>query len=530
VLAGPSRMDRIALQQLAGYTLKVGKEGAGLFFIEGPSTASIHVPPPLTAYSDTGYPGHVNGTAQDGRAIYIGEEGSLGAAFHSKSNKNIRRQGDSVPVDEARAALSAAKDGIQYYEMGLEVAGLQARIDHGHAQHLAARLCVGSSLMDAMQKDDDDDDILNTRANELAGTSSIHRPVSMYCDSQVVTNAVEARNLTKGMSNVRHNALIFSCLADWDKRHLIHMQKCTAEGQVADALTKVERGIVATTKQAIALTGCQPALEARLRRQLLRYPRAKSLEGLQGTDDKEQVQQEDLGRMMVDQVSTATQSSRGFVATACSIGRKLLDKMGFNGKGLGKLEQGIPEPLDGVKLAARQIGHQQQQEENGLRVDSDTEGVLHGFVRASNTVEEHDLQLARETKNNTEKNASQCSEQSIHTVCEQVEELIISSKILEWALSHASDAEEWRFIVESQDTALRTLEERRQAALVPVVGKRTLAEAGGVTVDNTSWKQQKGVGHGSGSFYDKNPLPESVYAETYDIVVFQPGALCYIYI
>ena len=94
VSAGPSRLDMDALHWLVGYLVRVGREGAGLFFAEGPASATVNDPPPLYCFADAGLPGHVNGAAQHGRAIFMGVIGDEGGSFHPKSNKNVGRRAD----------------------------------------------------------------------------------------------------------------------------------------------------------------------------------------------------------------------------------------------------------------------------------------------------------------------------------------------------------------------------------------------------------------------------------------------------
>jgi hypothetical protein len=79
--------------------------------------------------------------------------------------------------------------------------------------------------------------------------------VVLFEDSQAVVNAVQVRNLIKGIGKMRHLARMIGMLADWDKRRLIDMCKCPQEKQHADALTRMECGPIDTTRQAIALCG-----------------------------------------------------------------------------------------------------------------------------------------------------------------------------------------------------------------------------------------------------------------------------------
>ena len=275
VSAGPSRLDMDALHWLAGYLVRVGREGAGLFFAEGPAGASVNDPPPLYCFADAGLPGHVNGAAQHGRAIFMGIIGDEGGSFHPKSNKNVGRRADSVPAEEAEAALAAAKDCIAFQELGMEAAGWKTRADFGHPRYPAPRIYVGDDLSGMVQAEQAEDDVLVARARELSGLARPPPVVIMYEDSQTVVNAVQARNMIKGITKMRHCAIVMGVLADWDLRQLIGMRKCPQEEQRADALTRVERGPIDTTRQAIALCGFQPALQARLERQLKRYTRAK---------------------------------------------------------------------------------------------------------------------------------------------------------------------------------------------------------------------------------------------------------------
>ena len=275
VSAGPSRLDMHALHWLAGYLVRVGREGAGLFFAEGPAGANVNDPPPLYCFADAGLPGHVNGAAQHGRAIFMGVIGDEGGSFHPKSNKNVGRRADSVPAEEAEAALAAAKDCIAFQELGMEAAGWKTRADFGHPSYPAPRIYVGDDLSGMVQAEQAEDDVLVARARELSGLARPPPVVIMYEDSQTVVNAVQARNMIKGITKMRHCAITMGVLADWDLRQLIGMRKCPQEEQRADALTRVERGPIDTTRQAIALCGFQPALQVRLERQLKRYTRAK---------------------------------------------------------------------------------------------------------------------------------------------------------------------------------------------------------------------------------------------------------------
>ena len=185
-----------------------------------------------------------------------------------------------MPAEGAEAALAASKDGIAFQELGLEAAGWKTRSDSGHPRYPAPRVYVGDDLNSMVQAEQAEDDVLGARAMELSGLARPPLVVVVYEDSQTVVNAVQARNMIKGITKMRYIAITMGVLADWDLRRLFGMRKCPQEEQRADTLTRVERGPVDTTRQAIALFGFQPALQLRLKRQLKRYTRAKQLSPL----------------------------------------------------------------------------------------------------------------------------------------------------------------------------------------------------------------------------------------------------------
>ena len=553
VSAGPSRLDMDALHWLAGYLVRVGREGAGLFFAEGPAGASVNDPPPLYCFADAGLPGHVNGAAQHGRAIFMGVIGDEGGSFHPKSNKNVGRRADSVPAEEAEAALAAAKDCIAFQELGMEAAGWKTRADYGHPSYPAPRIYVGDDLSGMVQAEQAEDDVLVARARELSGLVRPPLVVVMYEDSQTVVNAVQARNMIKGITKMRHCAITMGVLADWDLRQLIGMRKCPQEEQRADALTRVERGPIDTTRQAIALCGFQPALQARLERQLKRYTRAKpssplvcggqamvpvdfvaAAAGHSRRQHRQQQPQQQQPQQQQEQQQQEQQRPWAAWATwqdvyprlehpANAAERRTLSILTtlrlFPGVGLGAREQGMLLPLDGRVLAAqgkrRGIGFEVQSasrwpregawqpatdlsavqpmevlaDGGAMAVDEPsaprfaaagtatrlTKGQLQQRLvvyqasyrerpeqRAWMEAADNEEELARLLVANTLANRSAVVGDSSMTCCEQLEQAIRASAVLDWVLGSARDAAELIYMRETQDAALRDRAERQR--------------------------------------------------------------------
>ena len=367
---GPSSMDLEALHWLAGYMLRIGREGAGRMFFQGPIGASTDIPPPLHGYADSGLPGHVNGAAQDGRAVYMGTPAELNGAFLIKSNKNTGRQSDSVPGDEARAAVAGSKDCIAFSEIGMELAGRQPRRDHGDLDYPAPALRAGTKLGTIWEEADGEEDVFMDRIRQWLASGYSPPSVAMHEDSQAVVNAVHANNQFKGVSKLRHEALSFQCLADWHRRELIRLTKCSATEQKADALTGVPGGPIATTRAAIDLFGWQPALQERLRRQFQRYPRADVGEPVRVCPDEENLvdmEMEDypaddaddaddtsyVAAMAVSPVETTTWPEIFPSVNLEEIGPMLTILKVHPGRSLGRYGDGRIMALDGVALAAQ---------------------------------------------------------------------------------------------------------------------------------------------------------------------------------
>ena len=402
VKAGPSSLDLEAVRWLAGYTLKVGREGAGLMFYEGPSNASTDKPPPLNCYVDTGLPGHLNGAAQDGCVLYMGNPNELNGAFLAKSNKNTNRLAESVPVNEARAALKGSKESIAYMEMGMEFAGLTPRTDHGAAGVAAPVIHASEQLCDVLKAADDRDDELLRRADDLITSGYPVNPVVVHEDSQVVFNAVKSCNLTKGMSKMKHLAQDLSCQADWDERELIDMCKSATEEMRADALTRAQQGPVQLTRSAIMLCGWQPALRARYLRLTARYRtkeeapigRAHDVEEECSVHDMDWEEQEEMTDILDGGESTVfavrhTEMTppaqdakwsdiRPHLQTRSQTDKNflfMLDSIGLcPGQGLGKHEEGMVIALDGMATARsgrrRRIGMGEQQVSEEVKSES----------------------------------------------------------------------------------------------------------------------------------------------------------------
>ena len=144
-----------------------------------------------------------------------------------------------MPAEGAEAALAASKDGIAFQELGLEAAGWKTRSDSGHPRYPAPRVYVGDDLN--VQAEQAEDDVLGARAMELSGLARPPLVVVVYEDSQTVVNAVQARNMIKGITKMRHIAITMGVLADWDLRRLFGMRKCPQEEQRAAAMGRSRR-------------------------------------------------------------------------------------------------------------------------------------------------------------------------------------------------------------------------------------------------------------------------------------------------
>jgi len=509
-IGGPSSLDMDALHWLAGYILRAGKEGAGRMFYRGPPGSSTINPPQLHVYADSGLPGHVNGAAQDGRALFLGTPNELNAAFLIKSNKNTGRQSDSVPGDEVRAAVSAAKDCIQFAQIGMELAGRMPRTDHGDMQNSAPPVVhAGATLGTIWDQADADEDALNANVQWLLASEHCPPSVDVYEDSQAVVQSVLANNRFKGVTKMRHDALPFQVLVDWHNRHLIQVKKCSTMEQKADALTGVMTGPVATTRSAIDLYGWQPALQGRFQRQTQRFRRANPTEPMRGL-----LQQEDLPDMVVEDeyeesYAGAARStwSDAFPRFVNPIIEGMLETLGVRpGCGLGKHGTGRVVALDGFALSSQgrkgiglgraaydqlaqsatmtSTAHQQSISTNlpdqmrSSFVPASVESGSH-FASVTGTVAEvemipavqqrrmekdSDMVLAELTLANTLANQSQPAgdgqlsmglAQGGITVSEEVEDQIANSSILDWVAGKAYDRKELEYVRETQLAALQ---------------------------------------------------------------------------
>jgi len=456
IAAGPSQTDMDALHHLAGYAVRAGEEGAGLWYPCGPNNAHVRVVPPLYGFADAGSPGHVNSAAQHGRLLFLGDPAAGGAAFLVRSNKNGTRLGDSVPVDEARALLDLSKDAILYSD-NLEEVTTGKAVGSDESLPLLPPPILGTNpgLSAVLASTDPGTmgDPLTAQAAALNAQRTLpadrrRLPVTLYEDNAAVATAVQRAGLVQGLSGMRHISRLLHCLSSWEDAGLISVLKCTSAEQRANSLTKVIAGPLETTRAAMAICGTQPALTARLERQVKRWPgsRQPRASATAGDDDGDggTVVPGGFAAMAATAVLTICSAAASWASPRTS---SMLTKLGF-----------------GQAPGAPSVGEHMQDTRRDQRVKTGL-GIPNMLL-----INGMEARLAKLTLENTRANRSP----PVHgdtTACELIEDLIRASRGLEVAAQAASSAEELAYIRATQQEAMQA---RLQPTLEAAGTKRTV--------------------------------------------------------